>query len=62
MAGEVSTSVEADAVVGDLEGYAFGISRHFHVHAPGPGVLDGFVEGFLGDAVDGPLGKAAAKG
>jgi hypothetical protein len=55
VAWEVASRLEADAIVYYLEGYLLWGALHLYLHVAGPSVLDGVVEGFLGDAVNGLL-------
>jgi hypothetical protein len=48
---ELLLRVEAETVVGDLERHLLGDAREPQPHGLGLGMLDGVVQGFLGDAV-----------
>ena len=56
MAGEVALRVEARTVVGDFECDPLEVSCQLYLYVGRAGVLDGIVQCFLGDAVEGFLG------
>ena len=52
MAGKVASCVEADAVVGDFEGYKFGVTSHLYLYIACAGMLDGVVRRLLDNAIE----------
>ena len=53
MPRKVVSYVETAAVVGELRGYPARVAFHLYLHFVGASMLDGVVEGLLGDAVVG---------
>ena len=53
MSGKVVTYVEPDAIIRKVQGHLVRGALHPYLYFIRTGVLDGVVEGLLGDAVDG---------